>query len=225
MGKVTTKKSEPKTPQVRETRNPPGFEHFLDWQADICDPQYPFPISSIKPEIFRRHIENRDRYRVVLSGLYYQITPPVYPVVEFICWLRDSYNKHQGMFLSAQGNRIFTLSPDIIRKSLRFPTSSNYVSFNEVTLTPQFAKFPWKQQGDFNASITNDQTTTLPSVESFPLSLFKEEVHPILALIAGLLSVDGFGKTSRGCVALLWLMSQTGVVLDIPGFLASTIQT
>ena len=55
--------------------------------------------------------------------------------------------------------------------------------------------------------------------------LFKEEVQPILALIAGLLGVDGLGQTSRACVAFLWLMSQPGVVLDIPSFLASTIQT
>ena len=37
--------------------------------------------------------------------------------------------------------------------------------------------------------------------------------------------MDGLGNTSRACVSFLWLMSQTGVVLDIPGFLASTIQT
>ena len=141
MGKVTPKKIEPKTPQVHETRNPPGFEPFLDLQAEICDLQYPFPISSIKPDLFRRHVENRDRYRVVLSGLYHQITPPIYPVVEFICWLRDAYDECRGMFLSAQGNKIFSLSPEIIRQALHFPTSASYTSFSEMTLTPQFENF------------------------------------------------------------------------------------
>ena len=174
MGKVTTKKSEPETPQVRESRAIPGPEPFLYLQADIRDPQYSFPISSVKPELFRKHVENEDRYRVVLSGLYHQITPAVYPVVKFIFWLQDSYDEHWGMFLSAQGNRIFTLSPNIIRIALRFPTSSNYVSFSEITLTPRFAKLPWRQQRDFIASITNYQFTSLPSIELVPLSLFKE---------------------------------------------------
>ena len=57
------------------------------------------------------------------------------------------------------------------------------------------------------------------------MSIFKEDVQPILALIAGLLGVQGFGQASKGCIAFLWLMSQPEVILDIPGFLASTIQT
>ena len=87
MGKVTVKKSEPETPQACESRVALGPEPFKDLQANIQDPQYPFFISSIKPELFRKHVENRDRFRVVLSGLYHQITPPIYPMVEFIFWL------------------------------------------------------------------------------------------------------------------------------------------
>ena len=101
MGKVAVKKSEPETPQAHESRAAPGREPFTNLQADIQEPQYPFFISSIKPELFRKHVENRDRFQVVLSGLYHQITPPIYPVVEFICWLRDAYDERRGMFFSS----------------------------------------------------------------------------------------------------------------------------
>ena len=207
MGRVAPKKSEPETPQVQETRNPPGFEPFIDLQARIHDPQYPFHISSIKPKLFRRHVENRDRYRVVVSGLYHQITPQVYSVVDFICWLRDAYDEQWGTFTSPQGNKIFSLSHDIIRQALCFPTSATYISFSEVDLTSQFTKLPWEQQSNFISSITNNQATSLPATEPFPLSLFKEEVQPILALIAGLLGVGALGETTRVCVYFLWLMS------------------
>ena len=94
-----------------------------------------------------------------------------------------------------------------------------------MNLTPQFAKFPWEQQRDFISSIAINQVTSVPSAEPFPVSLFREEVQPILALIAGLLGVGGLGEISRACVYFLQLMSQIGVVLDIPGFLAANIQT
>ena len=94
MGRIKIKKSKLETPQVRESRAAPGPEPFTDMQAHIQDPQYHFPISSIKHDIFRKHLENRDRFKVVFSGLYYQIAPPVYPVVELICWLRGAYNEH-----------------------------------------------------------------------------------------------------------------------------------
>ena len=81
---------------------------------------------------------------MVVSGLYHQITPPVYPVVELICWLRDAYDERRGTFTSAQGNKIFSLSTDIIRQALRFPTSAIYTSFNEMALTSQFTKLPWQ---------------------------------------------------------------------------------
>lgn len=75
MGKVTAKKSEPETPQARESRAVPEPEPFIDLKADIRDPQYPFLIINIKSELFRKHMENKDRFHVVLSGLYHQITP------------------------------------------------------------------------------------------------------------------------------------------------------
>ena len=54
MGKVTTKKLEPETPQARASRVVPGPEPFTDLNADIQDPQYPFLISSINPELFKK---------------------------------------------------------------------------------------------------------------------------------------------------------------------------
>ena len=62
-------------------------------------------------------------------------------------------------------------------------------------------------------------------LEPFPLSLFGEEVRPILSLIAGLLGVGSPEENSTVCVHFLWLMSQKGVVLDIPRFLATAIRT
>lgn len=194
MGKFTAKKIEPKTPQACESRVVPRPDQLTDLQANICDPQYPFPINSVKPELFRKHVENKYRFNVVLSGLYHQITPPVYPVVEFICWLWDTYDECWGMFLSAHRNKIFIISPKTIRKALCFPNSLNYVSFNEITLSHQFSNFPWRQQSDFIAAITNSHFTTLPTADLVPLTLFKEYIQPILALIVGLLGVEGFGR-------------------------------
>ena len=69
------------------------------------------------------------------------------------------------------------------------------------------------------------QATTLLGTDLLPLNLFKEEVEPILALIAGLVGVGRLGETSKVCVFFLWLMSQKGVVLDIPGYLSASIHT
>lgn len=170
-------------------------------------------------------MENGDNFRVFLSGLYHQITPLIYPVVEFTLWLREAYDECWDMFLSSQGNKIFSISLRIIRKALFFHTSSNYVSFNEMTLSRQFSKLPWRKQSDFVTAISYSDLTAFPSADSVPLSTFKEDLQPTLALIAGLLGVEGVERVSKECISMLWLMSQPGVVLDIPSFLAFTIQT
>ena len=115
MGRVMPKKNEPETPQVRESRNPPGFEPLYDLQAGICDPINPFDIRSIKPFLFSRHLKNADRYWVIVSGLYHQITPQVHSVVDFITWLRDIFDVHRGTFISPQGNMVLSLSLDVIK--------------------------------------------------------------------------------------------------------------
>lgn len=156
MGRGTPKKAEPETPQVREARHPPGFDPFIDLQAGIRDPQYPFHISTIKPELFRRHIGNKDRYRVVASGLYHQITPQVHSVVDFISWLKDVFDEHRGTFTSPQGNKVFSLSLHIIKQALCFPTSATYISFREEALVAQFTRQPWDNQKAFISSITRN---------------------------------------------------------------------
>ena len=140
MGRGTPKKNEPETPQVRESRNPLGFEPLYDLQSGICDPKYPFDICSIKPLLFGRHCKNADCFRVIVSGFYHQITPQVHSCIDFITWLRDAYDVHRGAFVSPQGNKFFSLSPDVIRQALRFPASDTYISFKDETLTAQFNK-------------------------------------------------------------------------------------
>ena len=176
MGRGTPKKNEPETPQLHESRNPPGFEPLRDLQAGICDPKYPFDIRSIKPLLFGRHCKSADRFRVVASGFYHHITPQVHSCVDFIGWLRDSYDSHRDAFISPQGSIIFSLSPDIIRQALRFPPSDAYFSFKDETLLAQFNKLSREARRAFIAAITVDQATALPPVEPFPLSLFNEEV-------------------------------------------------
>ena len=58
-----------------------------------------------------------------------------------------------------------------------------------------------------------------------PLTTFTKNIQPVLAFISGLLGLREFERVLKECIALLWLMSQLGVVLDIPTFLASAIQT
>ena len=57
------------------------------------------------------------------------------------------------------------------------------------------------------------------------LTSFADDLQPVLALMSGLLGLREFERVSKECIALLWLMSQPGFVLDIPTFLASAIQT
>ena len=224
MGRGTPKKNEPETPQLHESRNPPGFEPLRDLQADICDPKYPFDIRNIKPLLFSHHCKSADRFRVVASGFYHCITPQVHSCVDFIVWLRDSYDSHRDAFISPQGTIIFSLSPDIIRQALRFPSSEAYVSFKDETLLAQFNKLSRESRRAFIAAITVDQATALPPLEPFPLSLFNEEVRPVLSLIAGLLGVGTPEGISWASIRFLWLMIQNGVTLDIPGFLSFTIR-
>ena len=120
---------------------------------------------------------------------------------------------------------VFSLSPDVIKQALRIPTSTTYVSFKDAALAAQFIKQPRETRRAFISSITIDQAASLSAAEPFPLSLFVEEVRPILSLIAGLLGVGSPEDISTVCVHFLWLMSQKGVVLDIHGFLSTAIQT
>ena len=132
---------------------------------------------------------------------------------------------HRDAFISPQGNVIFSLSPEVIRQALRFPSSDAYFSFKDETLLTQFNKLSREARRAFIAAITIDQATALPPLEPFPLSLFAEEVRPVLSLIAGLLGVGSPKDISSVCIRFLWLMTQNGVTLDIPGFLSFTIRT
>ena len=225
MGRGTPKKNEPETPQLHESRNPPGFEPLCDLQAGICDPKYPFDIRSIKPLLFGRHYKSADRLRVVASGFYHHITPQVHSCVDFIVWLRDSYDVHRDTFVSPQGNIIFSLSPDVIRQALHFPSNDTYFSFKDETLLAQFNKLSREARRAFIAFITIDQATALPPLEPFLLSLFAEKVRPVLSLTAGLLGLGSPEDISSVCIRFLWLMTQNGITLDIPGFLSFTIRT
>ena len=94
-----------------------------------------------------------------------------------------------------------------------------------MTLSRQFSKLPWRQLSDFIAAISDSRLTAFPSTDPVSLNSFKEDLQPTLALIAGLLGIEGVEQVSKECVAILWLMSQPDVVLDIPDFLATSIQT
>ena len=129
MGRGTPKKNEPETPQLHESRNPPGFEPLRDLQAGICDPKYPFDIGNIKPLLFGCHCKSADRFRVVASGFYHHITPQVHSGVDFIVWIRDSYDTHRDAFVSPQGNIIFSLLPMLSgRPSVSLPAMLTSVS-------------------------------------------------------------------------------------------------
>ena len=174
MGRGTPKKNEPETPQLHESRNPPGFEPLCDLQSGICDPKYPFDIRSIKPLLFGRHCKDADRFRVIASGFYHHITPQVHSCVDFIIWLRDSYDVHREAFVSPQGNVIFSLSPEVIKQAICFPSSDTYFSFKDETLLAQFNKQSRESRRAFISSITINQATALPTLEPFSLSLFAE---------------------------------------------------
>ena len=53
-----------------------------------------------------------------------------------------------------------------------------------------------------------------------PLTTFKDNLQPVLAFISGLLGLREVKRVLKEFIALLWLMSQPGVILDIPTFLA-----
>ena len=63
------------------------------------------------------------------------------------------------------------------------------------------------------------------SSDMVPLTAFADGLQPILAFISRLLGLREVNRVSKECIALLWLMSQVGVILDIPTFLASAIRT
>lgn len=105
--RVNSKNSEPETPQTHEVRAIPRPNPLTDTQAYIHDPQYPFTVFRVWPDLLESHVKGQDQFRVVRSGLYYQIYLPNFPVTEFICWLRDAYDERRDVFLSAQGNKVF----------------------------------------------------------------------------------------------------------------------
>ena len=128
MGKAKPRKSKPETPQAHEVRAVPGPKPFIDTQAHIRDPLYPFSVSCVRPDLLESHVKGQDWFRVIQSVLYYQIASPTYPVVEFICWLRDAYDEHRDLFLSAQGNKILQKYFELIKEALCFPTPRDTLS-------------------------------------------------------------------------------------------------
>lgn len=123
MGKAKPGKFEPETPQARESEVVPGPELLIDAHAQIHDLLHPFSISYLRPELFESYAKGQDRFRVVQSGLYYQISLTTYLVPEFISWLIEAYDERRNLLLFAQGKNIFHISPELINEALHFPHS------------------------------------------------------------------------------------------------------
>lgn len=108
------------TPNTHEVKST-CVEPLTDTETQISDLVYPFPLSYLRYEMLANHVRNEDPFRVVNSGLYYQITRSVHHLSEFLTWLSDSYQKEKNRFVSTSGVVILKITPSLNPKSSKFP--------------------------------------------------------------------------------------------------------
>lgn len=107
------KHTTPITPNTHEVKSI-GVTPLMDTEAQIADLVCPFPLANLRYEIFADHVRNEDPFRVVASGLYYQIAPPVHHFPKPITWLANSYQSEKNCCVSSSSMVILEINPLLI---------------------------------------------------------------------------------------------------------------
>lgn len=73
----------PETPKTCEVKSF-GPEPLMDSESQIANPSYSYHLLGLHFDLFANHVREEDTFRVVNSGLYFQIAPSVHHFLEFI---------------------------------------------------------------------------------------------------------------------------------------------
>lgn len=190
------KKTKHETSKTHEVKSSSGLEPLMDTKAQIFDPGCAYHLINLHFDLSRNQVRGEGTFRVVESGLYYQVMPFVHHFPEFISWLTGTYSDDKNYVFSS-GAKILEITPELIQKSLVFPTSYGLQSFTDVTLVYHYVTLPPDEQQSFLKMILVSDMQSRPRLESFPITLFIEPIQPILSIISCLLGEDDTNMTKK----------------------------
>lgn len=196
----------------------------MDKEAEIHDPPRPYHLSDLQFNMYSRHFKGEDTFRVVESGLYYQISPSIYHFPKFVSWLTASYVDDKKCFISYVGVKIMEITQELILKAFVYPVSPNHEKFKETTLFYTYNTFLAREQQAFLHMILAPGHQTLPIVDSFLVPMFTKVMQTILTLITLLFGEDDTTNITKAAIRFLGVMMQPCHVFDIPSFLAKSIK-
>jgi len=103
----------PATPNFDEVKIT-SVRPLTDTEAQITYLVFSFPFREIHCEMFTNHVRNEDPFRVMDSGLHYQISPQVHHLPEFVTWIANSYQNEKNTFFATSWMVILKITPLLI---------------------------------------------------------------------------------------------------------------
>jgi len=117
-------------------------EPLMDTEGDIHNSFGPLDFEELGFETFGHFINKEDYLKVIVSSLYYIITPSTYQFLKFITWLASAYISQRNVVTSPKGENILEVTNDLIRKYFCFPYVQNSHPFTEDSLLLNFTRHP-----------------------------------------------------------------------------------
>lgn len=134
-----------------------------------------------------------------------------------------TYLDENNYFVSTSGTKILEVTPELIQKALILPFSCTMQSFIDATQAHHFRTLPPHEQQPFLDQIFASCVKSLPSNDSFPITLFKQPIWPILFTIACLFGEGISHMTNKAILGCLHKMKWSSCLLDIPLYLSIAI--